>query len=144
MKIAFDSQIFTMQEYGGVSRYICNLVNTMSKVNGIEAKIFAPLHINSYIEDMPPKLAFERRVPRVTKTGRMVSAMSQLMARPMIYHYAPSIVHETYYTSNAYSSASAPRVVTVYDMVHELFASEFLSNDKTSKLKYIATKEQCL
>jgi glycosyltransferase involved in cell wall biosynthesis len=140
MKIAFDSQIFTIQEYGGVSRYICSLVNALSQNSSVEAKIFAPLHINAYLPDMPSELAFEHRVPKIRKTGRMVSALSQFLAGQMINYFNPSIVHETYYARHSYGTSSARRVLTVYDMIHELYASEYRANDQTSKLKQIAAK----
>lgn len=140
MKIAFDSQIFTMQEYGGVSRYICSLADSLSHQPDVEPKIFAPLHINAYLPDLSLELAFEHRVPKISKTGRFVSTLSRMLARPMISRFHPAIVHETYYASHAYAPRSARRVVTVYDMIHELFASEFPSSDQTSKLKRIATQ----
>ena len=129
-----------MQEYGGISRYICSLTNTLPQNRGIEAKIFAPLHINAYLADMPSELAFGHKMPRIPKTGRLRSAISQLLARPMMKYYNPSIVHETYYAAYAYAPTSARRVVTVYDMIHELFAPEFAVHDQTSKLKRIATQ----
>ena len=122
MKIAFDSQIFSMQEYGGISRYICSLVNVLSQNKSVQAKIFAPLHINAYLADLPSQLALEYRVPKIPKTGRFVSTLSRVLARPMISRFHPAIVHETYYAAHAYAPTSARRVVTVYDMIHELFA----------------------
>jgi glycosyltransferase involved in cell wall biosynthesis len=89
---------------------------------------------------MPSQLAFELRVPRFPKAGQLVPAISKLLAGPMINHFNPSIVHETYYAGDSYGSSSARRVLTVYDMIHELFASEYPADDKTSKLKEIATK----
>jgi glycosyltransferase involved in cell wall biosynthesis len=140
MKIAFDSQIFTIQEYGGISRYVCNLANALAQSSDVHAKIFAPLHINAYLTDLPAQMAYENKVPRIPKMGRLVSALSSLLARPMIARFYPSIVHETYYSAHAYAPKSAHRVVTVYDMIHELFASEFPSHDHTSRLKRIATQ----
>lgn len=140
MKIAFDSQIFTLQEYGGISRYICNLVSALSQHRDIQAKIFAPLHINAYLTDLPTQLAYENKVPRIPKTGCLVSTLSSLLARPIINRFTPSIVHETYYSEYAYAPKSVHRVVTVYDMIHELYASEIPSHDHTSRLKKIATQ----
>ncbi|MDP2402211.1 MAG: glycosyltransferase family 1 protein [Methylotenera sp.] len=129
-----------MQEYGGISRYICSLANALSQNSGVEARMFAPLHINAYLAEMPPELAFEHKIQRIPKTGRMVSAISQILSVPMIKNYNPSIVHETYYALHAYAPKSARRVVTVYDMIHELFASEFPAHDQTSKLKRVAAE----
>lgn len=140
MKVAYDPQIFTIQEYGGISRYICNLVKALSQDTSAEAKIFAPLHINAYLPELPKELVFEYKVPKIRKTGHFVSMLSQLLARPMIGMFHPDIVHETYYAAHTYTSAKTHRVLTVYDMIHELFASEFPSHDHTSRLKRIATQ----
>ena len=45
MKVVFDHKIFTMQKYGGVSRYIANLAHSLQQY--INAKIIAPC-INNY------------------------------------------------------------------------------------------------
>jgi hypothetical protein len=49
MKITFDSQIFTLQEYGGISRYICSLASHLTDVEGVKANIVAPFYINAYL-----------------------------------------------------------------------------------------------
>jgi glycosyltransferase involved in cell wall biosynthesis len=47
--------------------------------------------------------------------------------------WKPDIVHETYYASN--SVAKKNIVLTVYDMIHEIFPDLFSSSDSTSVLK---------
>ena len=47
MKIAFDHQIFTLQDYGGISRYFSILANEFLK-NNIEIKAFTGIHQNKY------------------------------------------------------------------------------------------------
>lgn len=140
MKIAFDSQVFTMQEYGGISRYITSLAQQLIKSQGVEAKIFAPLNINAYLEPLPRSINFGVRVPRIPKTGNIVHVGSQLMARLAINRFNPKIVHETYYSRFSSTPKNAHSVITVYDMIHEIFASEFPSSDQTSKLKRLAIK----
>ena len=51
MKIAFNHQIFSIQKYGGVSRYIVELAEQLH-VKGEEIKIFAPFHQNHYLGKM--------------------------------------------------------------------------------------------
>jgi glycosyltransferase involved in cell wall biosynthesis len=50
----------------------------------------------------------------------------------------PDIVHETYYFKYPLGSKSAARVLTIYDMIHEKFESQFQYGDKTAKHKAAA------
>lgn len=135
MKIAFDSQIFTMQEYGGISRYICSLAQQLNTHQDVEAKIFAPLHINAYADSLPSSLAYGVKVPRIRNTGRIVHAASQLLSRVAISRFKPQIVHETYFSSLSSTPKNARCVITVHDMIHERFSSAFPSNDPTTEWK---------
>jgi glycosyltransferase involved in cell wall biosynthesis len=135
MKIAFDSQIFTLQKYGGISRYICNLAAQLADIKGLDVKIFAPFYVNAYLEKLPKEIFSGIRVPMIPKTGRAFHHSSLWLARVAIARFAPLIVHETYYTDSPVAPKDARTVVTVYDMIHELYPSMFAHNDPISKLK---------
>lgn len=135
MKIAFDSQIFTMQEYGGISRYICSLAAQLADIKGVEAKIFAPFYINAYLGKLPKGTVSGISVPKIPKMGRAFHRSSLWLARGAIARFAPQIVHETYYTACQVAPKTARTVVTVYDMIHERFPSIFSQHDQTSRLK---------
>jgi glycosyltransferase involved in cell wall biosynthesis len=135
MKIAFDSQIFTMQEYGGVSRYVASLAAHLADSDGVDAKVFAPFYINAYLAKLRKGIVSGIRVPRISKTGRAFHLSSLWLSRSAIARFAPQIVHETYYIANSMAPKSARTVVTVYDMIHEHFSSMFAQNDRTSRLK---------
>lgn len=53
MRVAFDYQVFLFQEYGGISRYYSRLASSLNRLEGVEAKIFAPLHVNAYLAELP-------------------------------------------------------------------------------------------
>ena len=125
LRIAFDQQVFLLQEFGGISRYICSLSEALSCKPDVKVGIFAPLHYNRHFERLPRALARGRRVPRAPKTARPVSALSALLARRAIRRFRPDIVHETYYSANAFAPEGARRVITVYDMVSERLPAEF-------------------
>jgi glycosyltransferase involved in cell wall biosynthesis len=135
MKVAFDSQIFTMQEYGGISRYICSLAAQLADIEGVEAKIFAPFYINAYLGKLPKSMVSGIWVPKIPKTGRAFHLSSLWLARGSIARFLPQIVHETYYTASSAAPKGVRTVVTVYDMIHERFASMFAQHDRTSMLK---------
>lgn len=140
MRIAFDDQTFTQQTYGGISRYFFRLVEALIH-GGNEAKIFAPLHINSYIESLPQGTVAGCRIARYPyKTARMLTAFNHLIARQGIAKWRPQVVHETYYAKLGSGGKTSPVVVTVYDMIHELFANEFSARVDTSGAKRAAVR----
>ncbi len=57
MKILFDHQIFFLQKYGGISNYFFNLIKLLNKKK-IRNKIYAPLYINKYINELKSKNIF--------------------------------------------------------------------------------------
>ncbi len=125
MKVAFDHRIFAQQRYGGVSRYFFELASRLpSEVS--EVTIVAPLHINSYLAVEPARATVRGRyVPYTSKSvARVVDAVNRF-AVPLAWRgLNPDIVHETYFAPKPVGRGRR-RVVTVYDMIHELFAEEF-------------------
>jgi glycosyltransferase involved in cell wall biosynthesis len=130
MKIAFDPQIFLLQEYGGISRYIVSLARHLA--SSIDVRIFAPFHYNRHLAELPSDLAWGWRVPRVRKTARLVCAASEFLAKQGMSSFGPDIVHETYYSKRSLAPAHARRVITVYDMIAERFPAEFPGTDFTA------------
>lgn len=135
MRIAFDSQIFAMQEYGGVSRYFCNLTRGLSSRPAVEAKIFAPLYINSYLSVLPPKLVFGKSVSIAAKQHQLTQALNLALSCPPTRRFSPDIVHHTYYFPWTCAPKGARRVVTVYDMIHERFSTMFAKTNRLSTWK---------
>lgn len=139
MRIAFDQQVFLLQEYGGISRYICSLAQDLSLIPGATTKILAPLHFSRHLEQIPNKgLVWGRRVPRLPKSFRLTCSLSKGLAQAAIKFFRPDIVHETYYSSDKFLDTKAIRVLTVYDMIHERYASMFDRSDVTTTAKKIA------
>lgn len=140
LRIAIDSQIFCSQQYGGVSRYFSRLATALEKENQ-HVRIFAPLHCNQYLDDIPAELFTGRRLawcpPHSKQLLRPLNAL--LSAGPM-RAWKPDLVHETYYQSSGVSLRNTPVVVTVYDMVHEIFPNNFSRLDNTSLQKRMAVK----
>jgi len=135
MRIAFDQQIFSWQEYGGISRYICSLACYLSEIPGVEAKIFAPLHVNAYLPQISKSLRTGIQLKTFPKTARARISASRLIAMPLLKAFRPEIVHETYYASSTYAPRGAYRVLTAYDMIHERFSRIMPANDSTLHLK---------
>lgn len=136
MKIAFDSQAFTMQVYGGVSRYYSILANELFRSKQ-DVKIFPGIYQNNYLGELPSSIVGGVKVNRYPpKSGRLLYCLNQLASQYQISQWKPDLVHETYFSSlpSLFSNHTA-RVATVHDMIHELFPDQFPRKDNTSKVK---------
>jgi glycosyltransferase involved in cell wall biosynthesis len=135
MKIAFDHQIFCRQSVGGVSRYYVNLAKQLHN-KGQDIGLFAPLHRNRYIAELPSGIVhgFEMRY-YLNYSARLLEPINRFLARPMIASFRPDIVHETYFSGYRSGPRNCPVVITVHDMIHELFPSYFPPAEQTARLK---------
>ena len=125
MKVAFDHQIFALQRYGGISRYFFELASRLPADTVSEVSIIAPFHINEYLRaDSAGGFSQGRYVPAFADNTRALDVVNRF-AVPLAWRDAnPDIVHETYFAVEPVGTARR-RVVTVYDMIHELRAEEF-------------------
>ncbi len=141
MKVAFDYQMFVMQKYGGSSRYYASLVRELALL-GETPRVFAPLYWNRYLQQLPVPLVRGRYTDRFLPGyayyfNRLYNRWS---AKLQMSLWRPQVVHETYYAKEPTGPAGIPTVITVYDMIHELFADEFPSYDKTAAAKLAAVR----
>jgi glycosyltransferase involved in cell wall biosynthesis len=135
--VAYDHQIFSYQRFGGVSRYITELAARIPIVAPVDTWIVAPLHINATLAASPSRklgIAKEFNFPHAQAARAVVNRSLSYLAMRAI---RPSLVHWTYFNPGPLPR-SAVSVVTVYDMVHELFPDEFNPRDSTRENKRLA------
>jgi len=141
LRVVYDHQIFGWQEYGGISRYFYELAIQMNRLPEAEAMIVSSVFINRYLLQAPKNLKiFGRLVPKFPKSGRIIRLANALLAKPLLAYLKPDIVHETYYSRARVAPKSSKVVVTVFDMIHELFESNFNRFDQTSRDKLAAVE----
>ena len=143
MKIAYDYQIFSIQRYGGISRYFFELANhlTGSDDGIIECLINSPLYVNKYLRFSSHHLKINGiSAPTIPKTERIRSSINRRLSQLAFKRWHPDIVHETYYSPKCVSSPGSRIVLTVYDMIHELYPGQFSAGDKTKEYKKIAVE----
>jgi glycosyltransferase involved in cell wall biosynthesis len=135
-KIVFDTQIFSLQQFGGISRYICALAEHLTEKPGVEVQILAPLYVNQYLRELQAsRLGMVRGayMPPLPRLGHWVAHFSKLLFALTAKGAHPDIVHETYYSSEPTYKGKAVRVLTVYDLIHEKFPKSFLQNDPLAR-----------
>ena len=149
MKIFFDHQTFSIQSYGGISRYYSELLSGINQTPSNEAHLLALFSNNEYLNekkillpsffsktDFPKKQQFLYRINEAYSTVKM--CMSQY-----------DIFHATYYNSYFIPYLkNRPFVVTFLDMIHEKFSNQFyeLAADKviTSQKAIMANKADAI
>ncbi|MDD2366330.1 MAG: glycosyltransferase family 1 protein [Desulfuromonadaceae bacterium] len=140
MKIAYDAQIFFEQPYGGVSRYFCEIAKRISAYEDLQVSITAPMHINAYLEHLPPHIVSGFRLPYADKISLTVRGIGMLIGDMMLRSFSPNVIHETYYFPYRLGPSSARRVLTMHDMIHEKFADDFEAGDRTARFKSMSVE----
>jgi glycosyltransferase involved in cell wall biosynthesis len=141
MRIAYDQQIFEMQRHGGISRYFTELVRNLGQRDGIDPAVIAPVFINQYL--LKPDV--RRRVRgtffpfRFRGEARVARAANKALLPLYMAGRNFDIVHETYY-SRVRRGRGRVRVVTVYDMIHELFPQDFPDSAQVTAAKHAAVQ----
>jgi glycosyltransferase involved in cell wall biosynthesis len=142
MNIVYDYQIFSWQRYGGISRYFIEISRAISLYKNINVSIITPFYVNNYLNDnlnTVEKLGV--KIPFVKRSGKLISFINYYLSIPLISNSEIDILHQTYYSSKSISSSSNFKiVVTVHDMIHELFRNDFSKSDTTSKRKLASIK----
>lgn len=131
VKIAFDSQAFTLQSYGGISRYFTSLAHSLFE-QGEDVKIFAGLHRNYYLQEIPQDIVMG--VPLKSyppRSGFLFRAANHCWSQIKQKQWDPDVVHDTYYSSLPKCNHNVPRVLTIYDFIHEIFPEYFSKLDRT-------------
>jgi glycosyltransferase involved in cell wall biosynthesis len=67
----------------------------------------------------------------MAKSGRYSPCYDNFHVRGMISGWKPDIMHETYYQFKGITSDTIPTVVTVHDMIHELYPGMFAKDNPT-------------
>lgn len=123
MKIFFDYKIFFQQKYGGPSNYFVNLVRELNLI-GCDAKIFAPIHINFHLKKSNETFFNFNFFFKKNIFVKYLNFINLILTKCFLYFFKPKIYHTTYYGHNI-NSSRIPMVVTVYDLIHEIYSKTY-------------------
>jgi len=137
MKILYDHQIFSLQKYGGISRYFCELYSHLLTMDTIHPEISILYSENTYYN----KIFHNRQIlPDKHFFGKttIINKINECYCKNQIRIGKFDIFHPTYY--NPYflkTLKTQPYVLTVYDMIHELFPEMFKGDNTASQKKKV-------
>jgi len=124
MKIVFDFKIFSHQKFGGPSRYFFNLFENLSSINK-DTYVSNITYINYYLSKSNfKKNIFGIYLPKVKYLNYYLNKINKNFSYRNISKIKPDILHTTDYF-NAPSDNIRPLIVTVHDLIHEIFHDEF-------------------
>jgi glycosyltransferase involved in cell wall biosynthesis len=139
MRVAFDQQVFMLQQYGGISRYLCSLVRKLSELPSVTPQVFSPFHINNNLVGLNGALFHGQLISwHNPKFMRLAMYASKFLARREIVKFRPDIIHETYYSEDDFKPNGARQVLTVYDLIHERYPNLFVNSEGTIRPKMVA------
>ncbi len=123
VEVIFTPEAFYLQRVGGVSRYLGELARHL-QARGQHPRIVAGLHRNELV----------RTLPSLTTGAYLPFGIGPLHPWRVGFNHAwygwvaarhpDAVVHQTYYGDTAYIG-SRPLVVTIHDLIHELFRHRF-------------------
>lgn len=158
MKILYDHQIFTLQNYGGISRYFCELMDQFSRDPDIEQTLALRYSRNENLCNRHSlyqywssrsKFLCDTQIFPVIRKVTHVDVLNRLRVNQresvrLLKKLDFDLFHPTYYdTYFSQHIQQKPFILTVYDMIHELYPDYFPPNDptKTRKKKLIEQAE---
>ena len=132
MRVYFDYSVFTLQKYGGISKYILNLVDNFS--NNVDPLIISPFYKN--IELKNSKKA--KRFFCYNKLGFLHKAsngFNKFYLNYLIKKNNPDVLHYTYFNEKNLYESKSKTIVTEYDLIKEIFYKDIYSDQIEFKKK---------
>ena len=157
MKILYDHQIFEAQRIGGISRYFCEIMERLGKTDGITVELALKYSENEYVKNSEFSWqaetnpdSYENFLQGHEFRGKWsLYEVRNKVRRPIALQVANKclsiatlqrqdfdIFHPTYYDDYFLPYiGTKPFVLTVYDMIHEIYPEYFSLTDLTSERK---------
>ncbi len=154
MKILFDHQIFVRQKRGGITRYFSELMTNLKRIPHTEAALSVVYSDTIYLKESGINIV---SADTLTQKSTIISFIKSLVQSNKKAQYLYSlfkkilnkrnsiralkeqnfdVFHPTFYDPYFLSYIqSKPFVITVHDMMHELFPHLFSDSPQVSKNK---------
>jgi glycosyltransferase involved in cell wall biosynthesis len=142
MRVLFDHRIFLMQSHGGVSRYFVELIRELARLPDVQPIVFAGMHASQLLHKEQHSLGARvvgMRLPLGIRHNRFLSLCNSIMFSHYIKNLQPDIYHATYYHESD-TRHQFPLIITIHDMIAELFPRSGGANDPTTPRKRLSAQ----
>jgi len=143
MKVLYDHQIFTSQTYGGISRYFFELIKNFENDNEIRYELLLKYSNNCYLKKLN-NLPYKTFLGKYSFRGkhRLLNILNKRVSKKYISKGDYNIFHPTYYDPYFVDYiGKKPFVLTIHDMIHEIYPEMFPLKDETSKRKKLLAQK---
>lgn len=135
MRILYDGQIYAAQAAGGINRYFANIIGRLPEDFTPSLTTCTSRSVN-YPDHPNLKTYFYQRLG--FRPGRVSYWLEKHYFRGVALFNSFDVIHPTYYsllTRQEINQCRCPVVLTVYDMIHELFAEQIDVNGEQAEVK---------
>jgi glycosyltransferase involved in cell wall biosynthesis len=137
MKVLFDYAAFVLQARGGVSRVSFELFSHLTQLPELDCKLFAGFHCNKYLHEASRQL--KRHIwgiylPSWLVRPRVFLPLNRYLFRLYAKIFSPDICHLTYFDTPIVPE-NTKVIVTVHDLIQELFPGMFRKDDPEADWK---------
>jgi len=153
MKILYDHTVFQFQRYGGISRYFYELITRLSTKEDVDINLFHGFHINEYALSEHKQnfdsywgYKWKYKKPAAKYMALMFAIPNKILFDNYMRSLDVNIYHPTYYRNDLDKYDKSAIVLTVHDMIHELYPDQFIDSRFVikAKKKSINTADQII
>jgi glycosyltransferase involved in cell wall biosynthesis len=140
IRVLYDHQVFTWQNFGGISRYYADLLATLHTNPAFQPKLSLVYSDNDHINESSPwrdsirpksscKPPFSTVFSKRRRARYSAAAINRKTSIAALKAGEHDLVHPTYYDPYFIEHLGGkPFVITVYDLIHELFPEHYLED----------------
>jgi glycosyltransferase involved in cell wall biosynthesis len=133
MKVLFDYKIFYLQKFGGISNYFYNLGSEFLKLN-VDFEINSFFYRSEYLKKFPNKNFKGYNINFFPGNFNFFfETINRLVLNKKKIDILNTLVHETYYSNHHLPDVK--KILTVYDMITEIFPNNFHKSKKITQIK---------
>ncbi|MGQ9847434.1 MAG: glycosyltransferase family 4 protein [Bacteroidales bacterium] len=143
LKILYDHQCYSYQDYGGVSRYYTELIRHLKQNNLAQPKVAIKYSNNQYLNSLK-EVVSKPFLNNYQFKGKklLLDVLNRRISTKIISMGNFDIFHPTYFNPYFLNYLkNKPFVITVHDMTHELFPDKMNKCDKSSEYKKLLVKK---
>lgn len=133
MNVLYDHQMFSLQQYGGVTKYFCELIKNLP--DQIEYDISVAFSDNQYLKEdhaFFKKAFFSLPSPPFRGKGflkRQIYQLNQSYSARKITSMKYDLLHPTFYNNYFIDILKTPFIITVHDLTAFKFKDSYLKDD---------------
>ncbi len=139
MKILYDHQVFSLQDWGGISRYFTELMKNFRNEENVEIELPLWYSNNVHLSEVPG-ISARKFFPyyRFRGRNRIIFNLNEITGRKFLRSGRFDLFHPTYYDHRFLNIIRGkPFVLTVHDMTYEMYPHLFRGSEKIIQSKKV-------